>query len=116
MLERLRSTLRGARQIEIFVLIILIALAGLCLMDRKSSNTDNGADTALEARLESILACIDGVDSPEVMITESDIGGVNGVVVVARGIENMQARLNVQNAVQTLLNIELSRIEIIDRK
>ena len=41
---------------------------------------------------------------------------ITGVVIVARGMENMKTRINVQNAVQILLNVELSRIEIIERK
>ena len=115
MLERLRDTLRGARRIEIFLLIILIALAGLCIADKGGDVQDNH-ETPLEVRLKEVLSCINGVEAPEVMVAEDESGEIFGVVVIARGAGDVYTRLDIQNAIKTLLDVELSRIEIIDRK
>lgn len=115
MLGRLRDTLRGARRIEILLVVILIALAGLIMAD-KGAGMQTNHETLLEARLQEVLSCIDGVEAPEVMVTEDESGEVFGVVVVAGCDGDMYTRLNIQNAIKTLLKVDLSKIEIIDRK
>ena len=114
MLERIRDTLRGARQLESLVLIIVFALVGLCFVGTGSLQKVSD-ETPLEARIRGILTYIEGVKDAQVMITEDEEGGITGIVVVANGVSDMTVRLNVQNAVMTLLDAELSQIEIINR-
>lgn len=114
MLERIRDTLRGARHIELIVLIVLIALIGLVFLNRMDVSVD--ADkTPVESRLEDILSHLDGVKSPAVMVSESSDGDILGVVVIAQGAESIQNRLNIENTIRTLLNIDTTNIEIINR-
>lgn len=114
MSEKLRDILHGARRIEIFILLIVFSMIGLYLMHNKQDITPS-SDTAIESRLESILSGIDGVNRPDVMVTQEENGKFVGVVVVADGSVDISTQLNIQNAIKTLLNIEISRIEIIDR-
>lgn len=114
MSEKLRDILHGARRIEIFILVIVFSVIGLYLM-HSSRDIDMSSDTVIESRLESILSGINGVKRPEVMVTQEENGKFVGVVVVAEGITDISTRINIQNAIKTLLNIEISRIEIIDR-
>jgi len=112
---KLWDVLRGARRAEIFILIVIIALAGMYMLN-ENGNRHVGTNTELEARLRDILTYIDGVNAPEVMINQNLEGEITGVVIVARGVENIKTRMSVQNAVQILLDVEISRIEIIERK
>jgi len=111
---KIRDLLRGLRQIEILVLVVLIALACIFLLDNNTAV--NGNETELESRLKDIIVCIDGIKDPEVMIAQSDEGIISGAVIVARGVDDVKNYLNVQNAVRTLLDIEIARIEIMERK
>ena len=115
MFEGVRDLFRGARRIEVFLLAVLAALVGFCLLNTGTGNDFvPGNDT--EARLEAMLSCIGGVDNPHVMINDAQDGSIKGVVVIAGGMSEIKPRLNVQNAVSTILDVDLSRIEIIDRE
>lgn len=108
----LRDRLRGARRIEIFAAVALVS--ALALLGLGGLRTDGPSDRpALETRLEAMLSEIEGAGRVRVMITEADSGEIVGAVVVARELRDMRAYLDVQSAVRTLLDIELSQIRII---
>lgn len=113
MAEKLKDLFNGARRIEWVIIIMLIMLVAMFLMDGEGAFQEN---TTLEGRLEHVLNAIDGVEDPRVMVSCREDGSTQGVVVVAGGVSQMRPRLKVQSAIQTLLNVEVSQIEIIDRK
>ena len=106
-LERLRS----ARKIEIFAAIVIVSL--IALQGLNGWSAPESEKSELELRLESILSRIDGAGQVDAMITQREDGGITGVVVLADGIADVQTYLNVQRAVQTLLDIDLAQIQII---
>ena len=116
-MKRLWETLGGARGVEGFLLVVVLAVAGLVAIRGGASPTAGGdAQTPIEARLEGIIMAIDGVGSARVMVTQAADGRAEGVVVVAEGLDSVRACLEVQEAVRALLNIEPSRIRIIGKQ
>lgn len=116
MMKPLLESLRRARHIEWFALIAVAALVcGLWLnADIGTRDAERAEKTALELRLESLLSHIEGSGKVSVMITTKEDGTAEGAVVVVDAHGSIRAMLEMQSAVQTLLNIELSRIRIID--
>lgn len=110
--KALLDRLRGARYVELFVALVLLALLALLLLGKSGTESGEGR-TELEARMERILSDIDGVGRVSVMITENEGGRAVGALVVADGLEDIQAFLSLQSAVSTLLELETDRIEII---
>jgi len=109
-MNKLLSTLRGARKLEVFLAVAAAALLLLHLGDRYSST---GIETELERRLTKVLSQVENVGSLQVMVTEDESGRPEGVLIVAEGASDISVCLNLQYAVQTLLGVECSRIEII---
>lgn len=106
--------LRGARKIEVFAAIVVIALLALQWMNT-AAISPSGEKSELEVRLESILTQIEGAGRVDAMITQQENGVVTGALIVAEGADDIKTYLNLQNAVKTLLNIDLSQIRIINR-
>lgn len=102
---------RGARKIEIFLAMAAIAI--LLLQWSGTAFDSASGQTELERRLSGILGRVDGVGTVSVMVTEDVDGGVEGVLVVAEGAENIGVQLKLRYAVQTLLDVEASQIEVI---
>lgn len=107
------ETIRGARFIELLLLIVVIsALALVALGGGERGSTDK---TDMESRLERLLERIDGVGDVDVMISTDGEGRPLGVAVVADKRLDVRARLEIQSAIQALMDIELQRIRVIGR-
>jgi len=103
---------RGARRIEIYILFIISAIIILLALNGETGQRNDKLE--IEKRLEAILSDINGVEKINVMITRQEDEKVVGVLIVTRGIDRIQTQLEIQNAVKTLLDVELSKIKIID--
>lgn len=108
LLQRLRS----ARHLEWLLLAACACLVALALWPR-SSGVEQAQATQLEARLERVLASVEGAGAVRAMITERD-GEVLGVLVVAEGAADVGVRLELLRATRALLDVELSRIEVVE--
>jgi Flp pilus assembly pilin Flp len=106
---KLAEMLRGARRVELMVILALIAV--LILASASYDRADAGA-TALETRLERALEAVKGAGDVRVMITENGDGGVVGVLVVAEGAGDISVRLDIMYAVRTLMGIDADQVEI----
>lgn len=111
-MKRILELLKGARRIEWIAALIAVAIL---LMQLLGAIEPAGTQTDLERRLEAILASIEGVGRVEVMVAEDAEGGVEGVLVVAEGAWNAAVCLRIQYAVETLLGIEASAVEVVQR-
>lgn len=107
MLAKLSAALKGARKIEIFLVVIAIALCLMAFLGRG----DESASTGLERRLERALSSISGAGNVTVMITESG-GEVIGVLIVAEGANDMRVNIALAEAARKLLGVESRDIEI----
>ena len=110
----LMQRLRGARGVEIFAAIALVALLALMLLgDRAGDDGGTEERTPLESRLEAVLSGIEGTGPVSVMITEDGDGQAVGALIVARELKDVRTYLSVQRAVMALLGLQTDRIEII---
>ena len=96
----------------------------------KSSNTQVTVTSyvdEMETKLENILSKVQGASDVSVMITldmssssikdnivqTNEFPTIKGVVVVAKGVENTQVKMNILKAVQAVIDISTGRIEIL---
>ena len=101
--------LRGARRVELMVILALAAVLFLALL---SYDREDAGTTDLETRLERALEAVKGAGDVRVMITENGDGGVVGVLVVAEGAGDISVRLDILYAVRTLMGIDSNQVEI----
>ena len=104
----------------LIVLVLLIALIviAISLNGNKSlsvssigGSSNNQNKSVTEIKLEQILSGIEGVGQAEVMINESE-DGIDGVIIVCSGANNLMTRNNILNAVTTALNVKGNNIAI----
>lgn len=81
--------------------------------DRQVSKSDS-QDTSSETTSEkSDIATIQGNGASEALIVKENQPEVRGVIVVAQGAEDISVRMNLLNAVTTLLNVSADKVEIL---
>ncbi len=103
------------------LLIYLLIPNGETVMGKAESKGENVAKTpagaTVERQLEETLGHMRGVGDVEVMLTYRDENTkeeVYGVIVIAEGAENLLVKSSIQSAVQTVLNVEASRINVFE--
>ena len=107
LISKIKEALRGARKIEILLAMAVLAAFLLYV----SGMSDNGGD--MEKRLERTLSQMEGVGDINVLINKDGSGTINGVLIVAEGAAEIGVQLALQDAVSRLLDIDISRIEIV---
>ena len=112
-MKSLLESLRAARHIELLILIVLLAALALAMLGGARREPSGGTD--VEARLEKLLGRMEGVGDVDVMISLDADGNPAGAAVVADGPLSVRATLEIQSAIQALLDIDLSRIRVIGR-
>lgn len=135
--------LKNIKHIEIYITIIFAIILILIFFSSsstgKTSNTNKRINTttqettitsyvnSMEDKLEQILSQVNGASNVSVMITldmtnteikdniiqTSAFPSVKGIVIVAKGVENTQVKLNILKAVQAVVDISSGRIEIL---
>lgn len=93
----------------ILALIIAVVMLGGGISGDSVSDMQDKSST--EIKLEQILSSIEGVGDSRVMISESN-EGIEGVVIVCRGADNIMVRNDIINAVSTALNVEKNNIAV----
>ena len=106
------EALRGARYLEWFLLAAVLSALGLMLLNNPGGTSERLPE---EVRLERLLERVDGVGDVDVMITVDNDGRPAAAAVVAKGLDDIGARLEMQSAIQALLDIDLNRIRIIGK-
>lgn len=106
---RFLEEIRGAKKLEWFLLIAAVAI--VLLIGFRESDAPSAARTESEKRLISALSRIEGVGNADALISE--VGERTGVLIIAEGVEDINVYLHIQQAVQKIIGIELSDIEIV---
>lgn len=118
--ERLKSVLsciRGAGKVEVMITYD----TGAQIVPAMSTDTQTGitqsAESVTENRTESSrpVTVSQGGGNEALVLTEKQ-PIVRGVIVIAEGAADIAVRINLQNAVRTVLGIELSCIEVFEMK
>lgn len=107
LMKRFLEILHGTRRTEWVLLIVALVI----LMMQFSENGTGQSD--LETRMKSILSKIEGVGCVSVMVMENEEGQPEGALIVAEGATDVGVCLKLQQAVHNLLDMELSRIEVV---
>ncbi len=131
--------LKKVKHIEIYIAIIFIVILGLIYMSNftgktSSSTIKNTSDLTvtayvedLENNLKEIIESIGGVSNVKVMITldmsnaevqDSKINlstfpPIKGIVVTAKGVKDISVKMSVLQAVEAVIDITNTNIEII---
>lgn len=94
------------------LLILLIAIAVIFFGGSSKSLTVNStARSETETKLMRILSEIEGVGKAEVMVNEGE-NGVEGVIIVCEGANNIMTRNDVINAVKIALKLDKNNIAV----
>ncbi|MGN0806089.1 MAG: hypothetical protein ACI4MC_03545 [Candidatus Coproplasma sp.] len=113
-MSKVKSFINRYKKIIIIavLLVLLVVIAVICFGGNNQSLTvDSTVRSETETKLMRILSEIDGVGKAEVMVTEG-ADGVEGVVIVCEGANNIMTRNDVINAVKVALKIEKNNIAV----
>ena len=104
---------RYKRVIIISVLLALLIAIAIILFGGSSQSltVNSSARSETETKLMRILSEIEGVGKAEVMVTEGE-NGVEGVIIVCEGANNIMTRNDVINAVKVALNTDINNIAV----
>ncbi len=105
-LKNLISKIKGTGNVE--VMVTLDSSASVVLASNDETKTNNGTTTV---SVSPIILEQNGESYP--LIVGEVLPKIKGVVVVSSGASNTSVRLNILNAVQTLLNLNDSQINIL---
>lgn len=136
---KILDKLKSIKHIEIVIALIfglVLILLYVSTIDNTTKNSDtiqyentvSGYISELEYKLENILNALQGVSNASVIITLdmtdtkidsdsesivlSDFPSLQGIIVVARGVDDVAVKINVIKAIQTLFEISSGSIEI----
>ena len=134
--RRLWEKCKGVRHVEWIVLMILVGVAGSFLLQSGGGMAQiESGQTDLEKRLAHVLSAIAGAGEVEVIVHTAQnaaaqpvgsFGAIaaspkvedkpSGVIVVAEGAGDLQVRMNLARAVQTLLGLPASAVEVLPKQ
>ena len=121
----LDSLVDGMRRNKRTELAGYIGLGAICLLlclpaigDGSAGKEDKAAQQqGIEQRLTDALSSVRGAGKVKVMITyttEKDTEAAAGALVVAQGAADISVRMRLLSAVQAVLGIDASRVEVLD--
>ncbi len=111
--------LKNIKNIEIIIAVIFAAILFLIYFSSTgksgslfSSSSYNSSQTSFESRLSDILSDIDGAGNVSVFAyEEKDV--IVGIIVISSGADNVEVRLNILRAIQTVLKTPTTNIQIL---
>lgn len=118
-LQTVLSSIRGAGRVEVMITYEtgpeLITAMSKDTNSNKSQSVDGGKQSSTEQQTESQKpATVSGSGGTEPIVLTEKQPAVRGVIVVAEGAANIAVRMDLQLAVQTVLNVPLSSIEVFE--
>lgn len=109
-LKTVLSKINGAKSVEVMI-TLQSGTSYVLASNEETKTTTNGADSTTTVSTNPIII-ENGTDSNPIIISEV-LPKILGVVVVSSGAYNVAVRLNLLNAVQTLLDLPASQIQIL---
>lgn len=136
MLKSLRDQLKRVKGAEWAVLLLVLGLAGSLLLSSGQTlfgsapgETADASADALEARLSRVLSSMEGAGAVEVVIhyakpvaaqtnwlgstANEETQEPIGALIIAQGAGDLQVRLELLRAVETLLQLDAGSVEIL---
>lgn len=137
-MEKLKKIVEKCKKIKGFEIICALVIAAIAVSIYFSVNAITNSSTktqqttqkqsGLVGEIQDILSDIDGVGECQVLITYkagqdtqevdnlNSTDNIQGVVVVAKGGNDVLARIKIVNALCTLLKIDANNIQIFEMK
>lgn len=104
-LENLLSSIKGAGNVQ-----VMISIDSSVEMKFATDETITTSGQTVEKETKIVLVEVNGVDEP--VIISQKLPSVNGVVVVCSGASDTKVKLDIIDAIQTLLNLESNKIQV----
>ncbi len=116
-LEAVLSSIRGAGRVEVMITYEtgpeIVTAMNTDTNTNRSETVDNEKESTVEQRTESQKpATVSGNNGTEPIVITEKQPAVRGVIVVAEGADKVAVRMDLQRAVQTVLNVPASSIEV----
>ncbi len=112
--------LKGARQLPLLALVLLLGVAALLYLNANPTTAQPRGGTALEARMAQVLGKVEGAGKVHVLLRETVAASTtdgaqlaDGAVIVAEGAGEIKVQLALQRAAKALLGVPLERIEVL---
>lgn len=127
--SNLFKKLKSIKHIEVILALLIGVIILLVYFSSTSSNSYSSNNktqissytTEIEYKLSNILSQIDGAGNVSVMVMTQNNGeaenedvNITSVIVVASGADDVNVKLNIIKAVQTLLKINSADIEVLE--
>jgi len=116
-LQETLSAIEGAGRVEVMITYestgeIVPAIS----IDKQVSTTvdegESGKSTTSSENTQSEVVTINGSDGTEALVLKENSPPITGVIVVAEGADDIEVRLNLLSAVQTLLDISPNQVNV----
>lgn len=106
-LKNILSNVSGAGKVE-----VMISVDGSSEVQFATDQTITTSGQTTEKETNIVFVQKNGVNQP--IITSEKLPKINGVVVVSSGAKNTKVKLQLMSAVQTLININCEKIQILE--
>lgn len=108
---------KNIKNIEIIIAVIFAVIVFMIYFSSTNkggflTQSQNTTQTSFEQRLCGILSDIDGAGNVSVFV-HSEKDDIVGIVVISSGADNVNVRLNILKAIQTVLKAPATNIEIL---
>lgn len=119
-LESVLSSIRGAGHVEVMITYasgpeLVTAMNTDTNSNRSQIMDDGGSQSSTEQQTESQKpATVSGSSGTEPIVITEKQPAVRGVIVVAEGAGNIGVRMDLQRAVQTVLDVPIANIEVFE--
>ncbi len=113
-MKKLIEAIKANKTLLIILVLVFALIAIVVIFYDSGGDVSAGTvtdKTQTEIRLEAILSSVEGVGENQVFVTE-DEDGIEGVVIVCRGADNIMTRNDILNVVSTALNINKNIIAV----
>lgn len=118
--EKLKATLsriEGAGEVEVMITYESSAeIVPAISVDTQTSTTtdtrDSGSSSTNTENRQSQVVTVGGGSEASALVLREDSPVVKGVIVVAKGADNIAVKLNLLNAVQTILNVGPHQVDV----
>lgn len=106
-LKSILSNVNGAGKVE-----VMVSVDGSSEIQFATDEVITTSGQTTEKTVNIVFVTKDGVSQP--IITSEKLPKINGVVVVSSGAKNTKVKLELMSAVQTLINIDCDKIQILE--
>ena len=116
-LEQALSSIDGAGNVQVMITYESSAeIVPAISVDTQTSTTtdedEGGTSTTNTENTQSEIVTVGDSDGTSALVLREDSPEVKGVIVIAEGADDIGVKLNLLNAVQTVLNVDPDRVDV----